>query len=146
MYCPKLEVFLSVVLLTAFHAVGSKATLNEDTDLFKASPKGPAADQSTNSNFTFSLPGLSARSNVFGSLYNRQEETCEYPVPCDGNTWCCPEGSQCVLSSLQPNTFPEIPLICVLRSAQRSPIAVRTTRTVDLEANAVRIQQKPVGE
>jgi hypothetical protein len=146
MYCPKLEVFLCVVLLTALHVVGSKATPNENSDLFKAALKGPAADQSTNSNLTFSLPGLTARSNIFGSLYNRQEETCEYPVPCDGNTWCCPEGSQCVLSPSQPNFFLEIPLICVFCSAPRSPIAVQTTRTVDLEANAVRKQQKPAVE
>jgi hypothetical protein len=53
-----------------------------------------------NVSFDFSaiLPSTNFRGaiSVKRDLFARQEEECAYPILCDGGTWCCPDGYQCV--------------------------------------------------
>ena len=97
------EMKVILILSLASLVVGETQHLERhvnDTDLFKPNAKDPAADLFLNS--SVQLSALFSRSDQRGALFSRQEE-CAYPVPCDGNIWCCPAGSKCVSSSYNPN-------------------------------------------
>lgn len=84
-----------------------------DALIFKPSSKGSTLDAFGNSSLSLSRI-FSARDPLSG-LFAR-DETCEYPVPCDGDEWCCPAGSQCV-STCNPS-----PIRKLLTAAQCSTI------------------------
>ena len=81
-----------------------------------------------NASFDFSaiLPSTNLRGaiSVKRDLFARQEEVCAYPILCDGGTWCCPDGYQCVSYTTSTASLRS----SRLHSAPRFRIAVLMTR------------------
>ncbi|KAF7288984.1 hypothetical protein MIND_01415100 [Mycena indigotica] len=83
------------------------------------------SSNSTTSQLSTTIPGLlrpQARDAAHPPLA-RQEKACAYPVPCQGNTWCCPAGSQCCSTFLDccptnSNCRSDRPGYCCPKSAQ----------------------------
>ncbi|KAF7374021.1 hypothetical protein MSAN_00282600 [Mycena sanguinolenta] len=68
------------------------------------------------------IPGL-LRPQHRAVVYSRQEEECQYPVLCEGDTWCCPAGSQCcstvgVCCPTDSNCRADHPGYCCPKSAE----------------------------
>lgn len=85
------RLFTIVVGLLGVTAVSQSLS---DGVLFKPSRNGSTLDAFGNA--SISISRLFSTQDHLGSLFSRQEQTCEYPVPCDGDEWCCPAGSNCV--------------------------------------------------
>jgi hypothetical protein len=99
-----------------------------------------------NASFDFSaiIPSTNFRGaiSVKRDLFARQEEECAYPILCDGGTWCCPDGYQCVRNCLHGFVL----LTPGYNSVPRFRIAVQMTRIVlqACPANAAQKQQRLV--
>ncbi|EED17500.1 hypothetical protein TSTA_113260 [Talaromyces stipitatus ATCC 10500] len=103
-----------------------------DGVVFKPSRKDSTLDAFGNSSLSFSRL-FSAQDYLGGRLFAR-DQTCEYPVPCEGNEWCCPAGSNCVSANNDTHQDVAYSSTC---SARLSSTAAPTVLNAEKTTSAV---------
>lgn len=110
--------------------------------LFKPPQRSIGAYGNASFDFSALLPSSNLRgsTSVKRDLFARQEGECAYPILCDGGTWCCPDGYQCVSGSASIASLLTLPSVLRFRiAAQMIRIAWQIWR-----ANAVQKRRRLV--